>query len=144
MADYYTQFSFMLPVTEGMLGKAQEWLDAQREVAERMCMEDDVEYWEIYGDVRLEMDEEESGIWVYSSDTGNVEAAMRITEEYLRWMEMDGGVLITWAQTCSKPRIHSFVGGGVVVTRNGIASETWSGHAEQIAAENAVEVLNPL
>lgn len=144
MADNYTQSSFIIPVPEERLQELKEWLKAFE--LERDLFEDDTssEYWEKYDGYMYELYEHSmtaKGLWVYGEDSINIESAVWFTQKVLTDLNIEGGIYISWADTCSKPRIGEFGGGGVVVTKN---DEYWVTSYDVVhsAESNGVEILN--
>jgi hypothetical protein len=141
MANNYTQFSFLLPLpTDPEKAKlVPEWVKAQQEMTDvTQELDDNVEWYEWY---RYLMEFDPNGVWIYTDETGSPEAAANIAQLYLSDFDIEGGVLITWADTCSKPRIGEFSGGAVVVTKD---KQMWQNFGDlcREAAEAGVEILN--
>ena len=115
MANNYTQFSVMLPLPEkaGMEEVFGGIWEVQREEAEN---DPECEAYEIYGGFEYEIQPGE-GVWVHDEDgNGNPEAAAGFIQRYLKDLDIKEAVYMSWANTCSKPRINEFDGGGVVIT----------------------------
>ena len=134
MADYYTQFSFMLPCDKDM---AQRVHDAFFEDED----EDDDTWYETHGGIRVEV--EDGGLWVSDDgDGGNPEAAFAITQLYLIMAgKPEHGVIITWANTCSKPRLGAFSGGLALVTVNDIEVAIARQEIEREAGQAGIELI---
>lgn len=66
---------------------------------------------------------EEGGLWVYSDEAGNVDALCVIVRAFLKKFDVKTPFTLTWAETCSKPRLGEFGGGFIVVTQE----KTYSG-----------------
>ena len=118
MANYYTEFSFAIPIKEGTEDDVRTALAERDNEAERIEEQDPDQYYERFVNCNYSL--EESSVWVYSEDDGNVEAAVDFTQWFLEYMGIDGAVLITWANTCSKPRLDSFSGGAMLVDKTGV------------------------
>ena len=56
------------------------------------------------------------GLWVYTEEAGEPEKVGVLVQRYLNRFCPDEIFTLTWAATCSKPRIGEFSGGGMVVT----------------------------
>lgn len=119
MANNYTYFSALLPLPNNSdAAKAQAFIDAWED--ESCAVENDPEredsWWENYAGFEYEFRQTE-GVWVHdTSESGNVEAAANFIQRYLRDLGIKEAIYMSWANTCSKPRINEFDGGGVVVT----------------------------
>jgi hypothetical protein len=88
----------------------------------------------------VEVDVMEEDIWVHSEESGSPEAAAYFVQHYLSYFGMEGGVFFTWAETCSKPRINEFNGGGCVVTKDNIS---WSIPQQHLLdSDLGIEILN--
>ncbi len=59
-----------------------------------------------------------SRMWItaYGDDGGSLDAVANFLQKFLKKFRADEIVTITWADTCSKPRIGEFGGGAVVIT----------------------------
>lgn len=57
--------------------------------------------------------------WFYSEDSGNVEYAIMLVEAFLREFRPDKEFLISWAHTCSSPRLGAFSGGEYICNKQG-------------------------
>jgi hypothetical protein len=55
-------------------------------------------------------------LWVYSEDNGNVDHVVVLVQAFLVQFRQDYAFTISWAETCSKPRIGEFSGGAAMVT----------------------------
>ena len=134
MADYFTQFSFVIPVTpeqgnwfaqvhalateligHAEVGEAraniegpQDMVSAAMELAEKRD-----------GDPCLQVvhDEKEDTVWVGSEDSGDVNYTADLVRAFLKRFALDLVVSFEWANTCSKPRLDAFGGGAVVISR---------------------------
>lgn len=141
MADYYTQFSQTLDVpdqwTAGLLprkGLLEAWTSWWNELIYEGEDED------LFGECSIELSH--GTPWLYAEEGGNVETAATVIEEYLRFFgfQKEYGVLLSWANTCSKMRTDGFSGGGMVVTREGVVSTAQSWDAARDASEAGITV----
>ena len=137
MANYYTEFSVMLPLPAGE--NVQERLAAWSEQMEAR-KEADEDEWLIGTHWELQKD----GIWTYSyASEGNAEGTATLIQQYLRDFDIEGGIFMTIAGYCSKPRINEAWGAAVVVTKD---DQLWL-HVNQVlrdAAEAGIEIVNPV
>lgn len=70
-------------------------------------------------------------VWIHDHE-GNGEPilAMRVVQAFFRAFSDDGIFWLSWAETCSKPRVGQFGGGAVVCTRERIdhfSTQEWIG-----------------
>jgi hypothetical protein len=150
MADYYTEFSFAIPLTSdeqtAWAAEAIAWLAEPEDreppedsdlTRELMSVPDDVGE---YVSFRAEVDADYTTwdmetrkpvpcpiIWVHSDESGNPEEAGRFAQAFLRKFDPDGYIGFTYGDTCSKPRIDAFAGGAVFVTAHEVDGEHASG-----------------
>lgn len=131
MADYYTQFSFMVPVAPEQAEAVDAWLK------ETLGEGEDGSYpgWEklsAEGDgfppcFEAEFIPKESGIWIHSDD-GDPNQAAILVYAYLGAFNVKDRIGFEYAMTCSKPRLDGFGGGAVVVSAEGVehfGTATW-------------------
>jgi hypothetical protein len=62
-------------------------------------------------------------LWMYAQESGDVEQVALFAREFLVRFRPQSCFSLTWAATCSKPRIGEFSGGAVVVTADEM---TWN------------------
>jgi len=75
--------------------------------------------WELHDSSHNDAD-----LWMYADDSGDVEKVGMFVQEFLgRWRPKDCFIL-TWASTCSKPRLGEFSGGALFVTAHGYETMT--------------------
>lgn len=56
-------------------------------------------------------------LWIRDDEgSGDIESVVSIVRRFLRKFKRKDAFVLEWAETCSKPRIGEFGGGGVVVT----------------------------
>ena len=60
-------------------------------------------------------------LWVYSEEYGNVSHAGEFARAFLARFRPADCWQLTWAETCSKPRIGEFGGGGLFVTASRVS-----------------------
>jgi hypothetical protein len=115
MADSYTQFSVMIPFPADV-EQVRAFLKVWEVESDAAQEEDEDDWYNTYGGFEYEPRPEE-GVRVHDTDrSGNVEAAALFIQRYLHDLGMKEAVYMGWANTCSKPRINEFSGGGVVIT----------------------------
>ena len=148
MADYYTQFSFLLPIDEEAdvtKEKIEEWLELLGEDRELQHFhpneQEESETWEAIKD-DFEMEMTRDGVWVYAEDGGEPQAAFMLTRDFLRHFHPDSkGISIGWANVCSRPILDAYGGGAMVVTCERVF-EVASYDAVRKANEAGVEVYS--
>jgi len=87
---------------------------------EKLCDKYDLE-WD-WDKLQFEYEISDESIWIYSEGFSDVEQAIRFMQEFLRANRPNDRLHITWAFTCSKPRIGEFGGGAAVITAEKIHS----------------------
>jgi hypothetical protein len=123
MANYYTQFSFIVKLNKNDITDA---LKIYNSLSEEDCpakeeILDDEDYVEFIADPDKE------GLWVYCEEVGNPENAAR----FVQYLMQHFTVLpmgFEWANTCSKPRSDAFGGGACWITKDNIewlSTNTW-------------------
>ncbi len=136
MANNYTQFSVLLPkVAEDKLAAFMATAEARQKAAEE---EGNYESMPLRG---MEHEMRGGELWLYAKEGGDVDAAAKLIQAFLAHFDIAGGIYMSWACTCSKPRINQFEGGAVVVTRKDML---WLSSYDVLkqASEAGVEVLN--
>ena len=134
MADYFTKFSFAVPVTP----EQGEWFAQEHELAEALIgrAEDGETREHIEGPrdvvsaalglagehegfpcIQVTRDDKRGTVWVRAEETGNVAYAADLAQAFLKRFDLDLVVSFQWANTCSKPRPDAFGGGAVVISR---------------------------
>lgn len=116
MANNYTQFSEMIPCETK---EQQEWL--MQRLGETVETEERLQC----PDCEFKADGE--NVWVYSEDSADISALADVVATFQLRFEVDEPWTLTWAETCSKPRVGQFGGGGLVVYRGKISwLNAWS------------------
>ncbi len=122
MADYYTNFSLVLPLpTEA----AQAYALALAHQAEQgrqggdlpadfpPSLLDVLEVWDFETDA--DSSAEDHGLWFHSQD-GGVDAVCAFIQHLLQKFDPQGRVTMQWSHDCSKPRTDAYGGGAAIVT----------------------------
>lgn len=68
---------------------------------------------------------EDNELWVYAEESANLELVAFVLQKLLIAEAIEGnykssGIVVTWANTCSKPRPDEFSGGACYVTKTAI------------------------
>ena len=123
MADYFTNFSFILPLKD----------DAQKEyalnlshIASQQCFEATplpADFPEPLKDVTddwtFELEDCEDGIWLHSG-SGGIDAVCAFTQHLLVKFDTAPFITFEWSHDCTKPRTDAFGGGAAVITQTEI------------------------
>ena len=164
MADNYTEFSTAVWVKATSIEKLKE-LEIALDDPQVPTLEFDLENppnikgWMLphikelvayildYGNFNARVEIPEPGgkpyqqLFIYSEDNGDVESAALYLQVLLRCelvVEPDQPIILTWANTCNKPRPDEFSGGICVITKSKIywhnAEEWVNSIKQQIAA----------
>jgi len=113
MADYFVQFSEIVPCASK---EQQEWF--LRELAEGV--KDGTTY------PPCEFSADGKDVWVYSEDSGDIGALAGIVATFQERFGIEEPWSLSWAGTCSNPRVGDFGGGGIVVYKGKATSwNTW-------------------
>lgn len=159
MANYYTEFSVLLPHpldlgVEDANSKVISWFqktDQYKKALFERALESDLESeWDEWDNrfssftMELIKDGDKDMVWLHGDESGNIEAAVILIGNYLEELDFpdNAAVYVSWASYCDKPRINEAIGGGVVVSRT---QEHWlssSSVIDQAKAQGA-NVLNP-
>ena len=120
MADYFTNFSFIVPLANAeqqtyalelfhqLSGSHQgedvpaEFPDALKDVAEDAGFE-------------LDSGSDPNELWFHSS-TGGIDAACAFVQHLLQKFDSASVVTFEWSQDCSKPRTDAYGGGAAIIT----------------------------
>ena len=132
MADYYTNFSVVLPLTKEQQAYAFEIAKQAEEHHTKelptdfpKALSDELENW-VY-----ETEVTEKGIWLHSQ-YGGQDAACVFIQHLLQKFKFAEGVTFEWSHDCSKPRTDAFGGGAAFVTTDQIKTFTTSEWLQQV------------
>jgi len=124
MADYFTNFSFNLPLTDpaqkehalnlAQIARVHRFEDEQLPADFPPPLQDVLEEW------NFEVEEDgEDGLWVHS-DSGGVDAACVFIQHLLQKFNLTLRVGFEWSHDCSKPRPDAFGGGAALISKEEI------------------------
>jgi len=126
MADYFTNFSVVLPLTQ----EQQEYaVNLVKQLAAHLqddeplpadfpdTFRDETEPWQ------FEVEAEADGLWLHSQ-YGGQDAACEFIQHLLQKFEFAPAVAFEWSHDCSKPRTDAYGGGAAFITQTEI--ETFS------------------
>ena len=119
MADYYTNFSFILPLPA----------DAQKQYARNLAhaasrnrfggesLPDDFPepLKAVMEDWSFEVEDCDAGLWLHS-DAGGMDAVGAFVHHLLQQCDLAGVITFEWSQDCSKPRVDAYGGGAAIIT----------------------------
>ena len=126
MADYFTNFSLVLPLKDAT--EQQYALDlAERAASKRFEAEpatadlpEDLK--DVLEDWAFETEKDgDNSIWLHSYE-GGIDAVCAFIQHLLKKFNPEGRVEFEWSNDCSKPRLDAYGGGAAVITANKIKS----------------------
>jgi hypothetical protein len=128
MANYYLEFSVLLPVSGLDASAVHDF------IANYRCDDPDDE---IDFDIEIRPD----GVWLHPEEAGSPELAADFIQSYMTHFNINGGIFMSWASYCSKPRINEATGGSVVITKD---DQYWSSPYDVVRrAESAgLKIIN--
>lgn len=124
MADYFTNFSLLVPLpTEAAqkyaLDLAQQAARIQQgdESAGGFPLREVVEDWQFETDA--DSSAKSWGLWLHS-DYGGIDAVCAFIQHLLQRFAPGAHVTLEWSNGCSKPRVDAFGGGAALITARNI------------------------
>ncbi len=115
MADYWTLFSEIVPCKTK---EQQDWLI--QKLTGAVKDDDGTAY------PPCEFAAEGKDVWVHSEDSGDIGALADTVAAFQERFEVEEPWSLSWAGTCSKPRVGDFGGGGIVIYKGKASSmNTW-------------------
>ena len=134
MADYYTNFSLVLPLKrqprEYALRRANQALK-QRQEDEPLPVDFPSDLAAVVEDWVFETEIQGKELWLHSQ-SGGQDAACVFLQHLLQRFSFAGGVAFEWSHDCSKPRTDAFGGGAAFVTATEIQTMTTSQWLQQL------------
>jgi hypothetical protein len=134
MADYFTNFSFVMPLPNEAAEKYA--LDLAQQ-AERIQQGDEADnafpegLREFIDDWTFETNAgcpaHDWGIWLHP-DAGGIQSVCAFIQHLLTRFDPNGYVSFEWSHDCTKPRLGAFGGGAVIITSrkvNLMSTGTW-------------------
>jgi len=137
MANNYTIFSEMLVLKNQ---DERNWVQNVLFQLQAMFDEEEGEYpewmetWKEFGYLGFDTEMQNDGLWIYAEESGNVDLVAEFVRAFLHRFYKDGFWKMTWACTCSKPRLGEFDGGAIFVTADSISwmnSSKWFSQMEK-------------
>jgi hypothetical protein len=128
MADYFTNFSLIVPLPDE--AAVQYALDLAEQafhihMGDEMSdglpasLRDVIEDWRF--DTEPNDPSNGRGLWLHSSE-GGIDAVCAFIQHLLERFAPDGHVTLEWSNDCSKPRVDAFGGGAAIITAGKIKS----------------------
>ena len=142
MADYFTNFSFIVPVTD--VAQKQHALqlfdeaNAHRNEDEPLTTNFPAALEQILEDWHFELDDTDDGLWIHSG-SGGIDAACAFVQHLLQRFDLTYRVSFEWSHDCSKPSADAFGGGAAVISAQEIKTISTSGWVQ----EQMRHVFNP-
>lgn len=143
MANYYTEFSFFIPLPEDP--------DKRKAIESEMRGWCDKREAEEDGSLGVEWNIENAGndgdrpyIWCrHNDDYGNVDHAAEFTRAVLRLLgDPRAAVVIEWSNSCSKPRLDAYGGGACLVTAKHTSVMQTNAWAEKMIKRRGLRRVN--
>lgn len=132
MADYFTNFSLLLPLPDEAAQKYALELSSAASSAQQGDEPTDnlpASFAEVIEDWQFDTEADQSsggrGLWLHS-DCGGIDAVCAFIQHLLRKFDPQRCVTFEWSHDCSKPRVDAFGGGAAIVTAQEIKTlSTW-------------------
>ena len=129
MADYFTNFSFILELKEP--AQKEYVLDIaniasiHRYEADQLPASFPQRLRDILEDWHFEVEKCDEGIWFHSEE-GGIDAVCAFVQHLIQKFEISGHIAFEWSHDCSQPKVDAFGGGAAVITATEIKSFTTS------------------
>lgn len=126
MANNYLQFSEMLKLEnedqkKWALVRLHELQEARNEEFLESLKPEDRDKFEDYSeDLGFQWELEKDGLWLYAEEGGDPDKVAAFVKDFLAANDPEGVWTLSWAETCSKPRIGEFGGGAIFVTATAV------------------------
>ena len=140
MADYFTNFSLLVPLPDKDAQKYALDLASSANSAHQgdepaddlpESIKEVIEDWQF--DTQADQSPGGSGLWVHA-DSGGIDAACAFIQHLLHKFHPQGRVSFEWSNDCSKSLVDAFGGGAALVTATEIKTmSTWGWLQEQAA-----------
>ena len=128
MADYFTNFSLLVPLPDEA---AQKYALDLAHAATVTYQGDEppanfpASLAEVIDDWQFDTDADQTsgslGLWLHS-DSGSIDAVCAFIQHLLQKFNPEGRVSFEWSHDCSKPRVDAFGGGAAIITAEEIKS----------------------
>jgi hypothetical protein len=138
MADYFTNFSVVLPLTKPQQEYALDLvarIQAYRSDNQPLPNTFPSDLMEVVEDWAFEVEGGEQGLWL-NSQSGGQEAACSFIQHLLQKFEFASEVSFEWSHDCSKPIPDAFGGGAAFITSESIETFTTSDWLQKMLNES--------
>ena len=123
MADYFTNFSFILPLTDNAQKSSAleitHLVSSHRQEDQTLPSDFPASLTEVIEDWTFELEGVAEGLWLHS-DSGGIDAACAFVQHLLQKFNPSACVTFEWSHDCSKPRFDAYGGGAAIVTASEI------------------------
>jgi hypothetical protein len=146
MADYYTNFSFIIQLPNPEARKAAlELADNVNNYDGEVPHTLPAPLIEVIEDWRFEVEAAgECGLWLHSGD-GGLDAVCVFIQHLLQAFDPEGHLGFEWSHDCSKPRTDAYGGGAAFITATSIKTKnTHDWLMEQTARAATTQPLSPI
>ena len=65
----------------------------------------------------VHFEHEPGGVWIHSDESGDIELVAEVVAAIQDMLKLDNPFFLSWASTCSKPRVDEFCGGALCIQR---------------------------
>ena len=134
MADYFTNFSVVLPLTKEQQEYAIQIIEqAKAHSFDNHPLPSDfpADLTEITEDWVFDAEKQENGLWLHS-ENGGQETAAALIQHLLQKFDFAPSVGFEWSHDCSKPRTDAFGGGAAYITATEIETLTTAGWLQKM------------
>ncbi len=119
MADYFTNFSFILPLAddaqkEYALNLAHT-ASQQRFAEEPLPADFPTALVDVLEDWQFELEADDDGLWLHS-ESGGIDAVCAFVRHLLEKFNPSGRITFEWSHDCSRPRLDAYGGGAAIIT----------------------------
>ena len=128
MADYFTNFSLIVPLPdEAAVQYALDLAEQASRIQQGDEMSEDfpASLRDVIEDWQFDTDSNDPsngrGLWLHSSN-GGIDAVCAFIQHLLGRFAPEGHVTLEWSNDCSKPRVDAFGGGAALITARKIKS----------------------
>jgi hypothetical protein len=123
MADYFTDFSFILPLAnevqqEYALNLAHS-ASRHRFGEEPLPADFPASLADVLEDWQFESEADDDGIWLHS-ESGGIDAVCAFVQHLLEKFNPSGRIAFEWSHDCSRPRVDAYGGGAAIITASEI------------------------
>lgn len=126
MANNYCQFSGILEIPKETKEQAVAIIrkaGMDHLISEKLAEEDEesLEYDDERGvsfeGAEVFVDGERNEVWFHSEEAGSIDAVEAVARALIDYFRIDDPFVLSWAFTCSKPRVDEFGGGAFCIVR---------------------------